>query len=65
MRIETLWQGERRQARLHWWRQVLDRPSALNGDDMFDEVLVQRFWLGPEGDGLRIEGVQQSLGLSF
>ncbi len=43
MRTETLWQGERRAARLHWWRQVVDRPTTTNVEDSFDEILRRRF----------------------
>ena len=51
MRQETLWQGERREARLQWWKQVLERPSGVNGEEVFDEVLSLRFRLVPEQDG--------------
>ena len=48
MRQETLWQGERREARQHWWRQLLEWPTGVNGEDVFDEVLGLRFRLVPE-----------------
>ena len=43
MRTDTARGGERRAARMHWWRQVLDRPSTVNRKDLFDEELLQRF----------------------
>ncbi len=44
MRQDTLWQEGRREARLHWWQEVLDRPgTAAKRDEVFDEVLSMRF----------------------
>ena len=48
MRMETLWQGERRAARMHWWRQVLDRPNEASWDEVFDEMVELRFAVGRE-----------------
>lgn len=52
MRQETLWQGERRAARMHWWRQVLDRPATAEVEALFDEVLSVYFSPALERDGL-------------
>ncbi len=43
MRTETLWGGERRAARAHWWGQVLDSTAAVNRKELFDEELTLRF----------------------
>ncbi len=44
MRQDTLWQGERREARLHWWQEVLDRPATTaQREEVFDEALSMRF----------------------
>jgi len=43
MRVETLWQGDLRTARFHWWSEVLNRPNPPASEEMFDEALVQRF----------------------
>ena len=51
MRTETLWGGERREARMHWWQEVLDRPAAVDREGLFDEVLCHRFRFVHEGDG--------------
>lgn len=49
MRTETLWQRERRAARMHWWRQVLDGPAgAASWDDVFDEMVSLRFSFSEE-----------------
>lgn len=48
MRTETLWQGERRAARMHWWRQVVDRPTQADWNEVFDEMVVLRFRVGEE-----------------
>lgn len=54
MRTETLRQGERRAARMHWWRQVVDRPTTMNWDEVFDEMVWSRFWVldQPERGGV-------------
>jgi hypothetical protein len=45
MRTQTLWGGQRRAARMHWWRQVVDRPVQANWDELLDEMVLQRFRL--------------------
>ncbi len=50
MRTETLWQGERRAARMHWWMEVLDQPTLMDRESMFDEVLSLRFHFGPDAE---------------
>lgn len=61
MRQETLWQGERRAARMHWWRQVLDRPVPGEGEELFDEVLSLRFRPGLDKESTSgREGTQAS-----
>ena len=48
MRTETLWQGQRRAARMHWW-QILDRQaSAASWGDVVDEAARMRFGLKQE-----------------
>ncbi len=54
MRTETLWQGERRAARMHWWRQVLDRPATASWNEVLDEMVSLRFRVGDEAE-LRAE----------
>ncbi len=56
MRMETLWQGERRAARMHWWRQVLDRPVTANWDEVFDEMVSLRFRAGEANEWTASEG---------
>ena len=47
MRMETLWQGERREARMHWWRLVLERPGTVAScGELLDEGLRLRFGMG-------------------
>ncbi len=62
MRTDTVWQGERRAARMHWWRLVLDRPTPTNGEDTFDEMLRRRFGSSPEMELL--PGVEPQCGLA-
>ncbi len=50
MRTETLWQGERRAARMLWWLEVLERPMVTGSEAIFDEVLSLRFRHGPEAE---------------
>ena len=51
MRQDTLWQGQRREARLHWWQEVLDRPAtATKRDEVFDEALSMRFRCANDGE---------------
>ena len=50
MRTEGMWQGERRAARMHWLRQVLDKPLTLDRDATFDEVLRGRFGVSLESE---------------
>ena len=51
MRTETLWQRERRAARMQWWYQVLDCPAAVNRKELFDEELMHRFGTPEAGRG--------------
>ena len=50
MRTDILWAGDRRAARMHWWRQVMDRPATVNWNDLLDEAASQRFSLGEDAD---------------
>jgi hypothetical protein len=60
MRTETLWQGQRRAERNHWWRQVLERPSAAaNWAEVLDEMVMQRFGIGEDAPGVATDGAWQ------
>lgn len=51
MRTDSFKQGQRRAERMHWWRQVLDRPATANWDEVFDEMVSLRFQVADAGSG--------------
>ena len=51
MRMETLWQGERRTARRVWWTEVLDGEAAANWEEVLDEMVVLRFQVNEVAGG--------------
>ena len=52
MRTESLWGGQQRAARRHWWREVLGGPETADWNEVFDEMVALRFGvMEEEGHG--------------